>query len=151
MAEDLRRAGVSTLADLKIIAHDPESYRQRMEVLAAVRDRNEYQWLMFYKALRRLEKPAEPEQSANDDPVKQFVHSLGGGEHIDVETFSEGLREAGITSEMDLLVLSRNIEGPMDNYPFIQEFAASNKFGWTIIQVGLDKLRRQEALASVQA
>jgi hypothetical protein len=154
VAEGLQEAGISTVEDLKIIARDPESFRRRIQVLAALRDRNEYQWLMLWKALKRLEDPMEPEQSANDpvpDPIKSFVHLLGGGEHIDVEAFSKGLRESGITSEMDLLALSRSMEGPMDDYPFLQEFVASNKFGWTIVQVGLDQLRRQEVPTSVQA
>jgi hypothetical protein len=70
---------------------------------------------MLWRALKQLEDPMELEKSANNlvpDPVKSFVHLLGGGEHIDVEAFSKGFRESGITSEMDLLTLSCSMEGP---------------------------------------
>jgi len=145
-AKDLQGAGILTLAELKVVALKPEAFREKIPVLANLHERNEYLWFMFRRGLKKLldvEQPADnlvPES----DPIKKFIRSLGGGQYIDVEAFAMGLGGAGITSEMDLLALSHNLEKFVENSSFLQEFAASNKFGWTIFQVGLGGLPGRE-------
>ena len=111
---------------------------------------------MFRKGLKRLLEGDHRQQLASDpmhesDPVGKFVRSLGGGEWIDSEALVNGLRGAGISSEKDLLVLSRNLDKYTDNIPFLREFAASKKFGWTVFQVGLEGLLDQKRSTSIQA
>ena len=144
-ARDLQKAGISTVADLKIIARDPEAFRTKIPVLADLRERDEFQWFIFWKVLKNLMEGDRRELSANNlgvetDPIRKFVCSLGGGERIDSEAFANGLKGAGVLSERDLLVLSRDLERYTKNIPFLREFAASNKFGWAIFQVGLGGL-----------
>ncbi|KAF9651457.1 hypothetical protein BDM02DRAFT_3184463 [Thelephora ganbajun] len=156
LAKDLQAVGVSTLAELKIIARKPEAFRTKIPVLADLREREQYLWMMFRKATKKLLEGDDKEQSTNnlvvgDDPVSKFVRSLGGGEWINFGALVDGLRGAGISSEKDLLVLSRNLEEYMKNIPFLWEFAASNKFGWLVFQAGLEGLPGQKTSKSVQA
>jgi len=151
LAKDLQEEGISTLAELKVIARKPEAFRTKIAVLANLRERDEYLWFMFRKGLRKLLEEDNREQSADDpiherDPIRKFVRSLGGGECIDLEAFASGLRGAGISSERDLLVLSRNLEKYTKNIPFLREFAASKKLGWTIFQIGIEGLPGRETV-----
>ena len=148
-AKDLQEAGVSTLGELKIIAHKPEVFRTKIPVLAHLHEHDRYLWMMFRKRLKKLLEEDHGEQSAGDpihesDPVVKFVHSLGG-ECMDSEALVNGLRGAGISSEKDLLVLSRNLEKYTENIPFLREFAASKRFAWMVFQVGLEGLPGQTA------
>ena len=151
LVKDLQEAGISTLAELKVIARKPEAFRTKIAALADLRERDEYLWLMFRKGLRKLLEGDDEEQPANNlihesDPVRGFVRSLGGGECIDLEAFASGLRGAGISSERDLLVLSRNLEKYTQNIPFLREFAASRKLGWMTFQIGLEGLPGRETV-----
>lgn len=110
---------------------------------------------MFRKGLKKLLGEDHREQSAGDpihetDPVGKFVHSLGGGGCIESEALVSGLKGAGISSEKDLLVLSRNLEKCTENIPFLREFATSKKFGWTVFQVGLEDLPGKKVSTSIQ-
>ena len=157
LVEDLRKAGISTITELKAIARKPEVFRMKIPVLADLRENEEFLWLMFRMGLRKLMEEDQPEQSANSmvlesDPVKKFLRSLGGGEpYIDLEEVANGLKGAGISSERDLLVLARNLEKYTENIPFLREFAASKKFGWVLFQVGLEDLSGQKTSTSIQA
>ena len=153
--KDLQEAGILTLAELRIIAHKPEVFRTKISVLADLRERDRYLWMMFRKGLKKLTEGDRREQSAGDPihesgPVRKFVRSLCGGECIDSEALVSGLRGAGISSEEDLLVLSRNLEKYTKNIPFLREFATSKKFGWTVFQVGLESLTDRKASTSIQ-
>ena len=156
LAKDLQEAGVSTVAELKIIARKPEAYRTKIPVLTDLNKREEFLWLTFRRGLKKLMGEDQRQQSADNlvpenDPVRKFVRSLGGGECIDLEAFANGLVGAGITSERDLLVLSRNLDKYTKNIPFLREFAASKKFGWVIFQVGLEGISGRKVPASSQA
>ena len=155
LAEDLQKVGVSTVAELKLIARKPEAFREVIPVLDDLRKTEEFLWLMFRKTLKRLLEEDQRGESANDlapggDPIRRFIQSLGGGEWIDLETFADGLKGVGISSERDLLVLSRNLEKYTESIPFLREFAATNKFGWVIFQVGLEGLSGQRASTSIR-
>ena len=155
-ARDLQKAGISTTTELRIIARDPEAFRTKITVLANLREREEYLWFMFWRGLQNLLEVDHMEQSANDlpletDPIRKFVRSLGGGKSIDSEVFADGLKGAGISSERDLLVLSRNLEKYTKYIPFLREFAASRKFGWAIFQVGLEGLADRRASTSTHS
>lgn len=141
-SKDLQEAGISTLMELRVIARNPEAFREKIPLLANLCERNQYLWVMFRWELRKLLEGEHMEPSVDDetDPVRRFVFSMGGGECIDVEEFMNGLRGAGVSSENDLLVLSRNLERYAEHIPFLREFAASKKFGWTAFQVGLEGL-----------
>lgn len=152
---DLQEAGISTLAELKIIARKPELFRTKVSVLADLYERDQYLWFMLRTGLMKLQEGDHREESTDDpilksDPVEQFVCSLSGGECIDSEALVNGLKGAGISSEKDLLVLSRNLEKYTENIPFLQEFAISKKFGWMIFQVGLEGLLGQTVSTSIQ-
>ena len=152
--KDLQEAGISTLGELKVIARKPEVFRTKIPVLAHLHEHDRYLWMMFRKRLKKLLEEDHGEQKAGDpihesDPVGKFVHSLGGGECIDSEALVNGLKGAGISSERDLLVLSRNLEKYMENIPFLREFAASKKFTWIAFQVGLEGLPGQKISASI--
>ena len=155
-ARDLEEVGISTFAELKIIARKPEAFRPKISVLADFRERNEYLWMMFRKGLRTLLEGEHREPSVDNldlegDPITKFVRSLGGGECVDSDGLVNGLKGAGISSQQDLLVLSRNLERYTENIRFLREFAGSGKFGWTIFQVGLEGLPGQKPPTSVQA
>jgi len=152
--KDLQEAGISTLGELKVIARKPEVFRTKIPVLAHLHEHDRYLWMMFRKRLKKLLEEDHGEQSAGDpthenDPVGKFVHSLGGGECIDSEALVNGLKGAGISSEKDLLVLSRNLEKYTENIPFLREFAASKKFAWMAFQVGLEGLPGRKISASI--
>ena len=154
-ANDLQKVGISTLTELRIIARKPEAFRTKISVLADLRERDEYLWMMFRKGLKKLLEGDDREQSADNpvpesDPVRRFVRSLSGGRSIDVEALENGLRGVGVSSERDLLVLSRNLEGYTENIPFLREFAASKKFGWVIFQVGLEDLLGRRMIVQTQ-
>jgi len=153
--KDLQEAGISTLAELRIIAHKPEVFRTKISVLADLCERDRYLWMMFRKGLKKLLGEDHREQSAGDpihetDPVGKFVRSLGGGGCIESEALVSGLRGAGISSEKDLLVLSRNLDKYTENIPFLREFATTKKFGWMVFQVGLEGLPGQKVSTSIQ-
>ena len=153
LAKDLQKAGVSTIAELKIIARKPEAFRTKISVLADLREREEFLWLMFRMGLGKLLEEDQRGQSPDNqsDPIMKFVRSLGGEDCMDLELLANGLRGAGISSERDLLVLSRNLEKYTENIPFLREFAASKKLGWVIFQVGLEDLSGRKITTSVQA
>jgi hypothetical protein len=153
--KDLQEAGISTIAELKIVAHNPEVFRTKISVLTDLHARDKYLWMMFRKGLKKLLERDRREQSAGDpihenDPITKFVCSLGGGEYINSEELVNGLRGAGISSETDLLVLSRNLEKYTENIPFLREFATSGKFSWMVFQVGLEGLQGQKVSTSIQ-
>lgn len=132
--------------ELKVIARNPEAFREKIPLLAILCERDQYLWVMFRWELRKLLEGEHKGQSMGDetDPVRRFAFSMGGGECIDVEELVNGLRRVGVSSENDLLVLSRNLERYRKHIPFLREFAISNKFGWTIFQVGLEGLPGQK-------
>lgn len=156
LATGLQKVGISTVAELRVIARKPEAFRTKIPALADLRVPEEYLWFMFRKALKKLPEEDRREQSTDNpapesDPVKKFVQSLGGEEWIDSGAFANGLLEAGISSEKDLLVLSRDLEKYTENIPFLREFATTKKFGWVIFQVGLEGLGGRKTSASVRA
>ena len=153
-AKDLQEAGISTLGELKIIARKPEVFRTKIPVLANLHEHDRYLWMMFRKGLKKLLEEDHGEQLAGDlihesDPAGKFVHSMDGRECIDSEALANGLRGAGISSEKDLLVLSRNLEKYTKNIPFLREFAASKRFAWMVFQVGLEGLPGGKIPASI--
>ena len=139
--------------ELKVIARNPEAFREKIPLLANLCERDQYLWVMFRWELRKLLEGEHKGQSADDetDPVRRFAVSMGGGECINVEELVNGLRRAGVSSKNDLLVLSRNLERYLGHIPFLQEFAVSNKFGWTIFQVGLEGLPGQKVSSPILA
>ncbi|KAF9792186.1 hypothetical protein BJ322DRAFT_1027639 [Thelephora terrestris] len=144
LEKDLQATGISTLAELTVVARRPEEFRTKIPVLAELRDRDQYLWMMLKKKLTELleEEPMEQldESLEESDPVGRFTRSLGAGGCINLGWLAENLREAGIASQKDLLVLSRNLERYAESIPFLQVFATSNKFGWTVFQIGLEGL-----------
>ena len=143
LENDLQTAGISSLTELRILARQPEEFRAKIPALAILREHDQYLWMKFKKKLMELPKrdhTEQPDSLAEDDPVTRFICSLGAGECINTEWLADSLREAGISSQKDLLVLSRNLERYTESIPSLQVFAASNKFGWTIFQVGLEGL-----------
>lgn len=155
LVKDLQEAGILTVAGLKVIAPKPEAFRAKVPALADLRERNEFLWMALRLGLGKLLKDDQRERSAcnlvlESDPVGKFVRSLGAGECIDLDAFANGLRAAGISSERDLLVISRNLERYTENIPFLREFAASEKFGWAIFQVGLEDLPGQKTITPAQ-
>jgi len=90
--------------------------------------------------LKKDHTEQSPDSLIEDDPVRRFICSLGAEECINTEWLTDSLREAGISSQKDLLVLSRNLERYIESIPSLRAFATSNKFGWTIFQVGLEGL-----------
>ena len=144
----------SCLVDASINMRRP--FREVIPVLADLRKSEEFLWLMFRKTLKKLleeDQRGGPADSLapGGDPIGKFVQSLGGGEWINSGTFADGLRGAGISSERDLLVLSRNLENYTERIPFLREFATTNEFGWVIFQVGLECLSGQKASTSIAA
>lgn len=85
-----------------------------------------------------VEQPAD--SLIENDPVRRFIHSLGVEECLNTEWLAESLRGSGITTQNDLLVLSRNSEKYMEHIPFLRAFAASNRFGWVVFRIGLEGL-----------
>jgi len=154
--KELQEAGISTLTEIKVIARNAEAFREKISVLADLRERDQYLWMMLLKGMKKLlEGEHHGKKSASDsnlatDPIGEFVHSLHGGECIDSEALANGLRGAGILSGKDLLVLSRNLKRYTEKIPFLQEFAATKKFGWVVFQVGLEGLPGQKISPSAQ-
>lgn len=140
----LQAVGISSLAELKIVARQPEEFRGKIPALTILREHDQYLWMKLKKRLVELLKNDHAERSPDslveDDPVGRFICSLGAEECVDTEWLTESLRGAGISSQKDLLVLSRNLERYTERIPSLQAFATSNKFGWTIFQVGLEGL-----------
>ena len=156
LAKDLQKVGVLTVAELKLIARKPEAFREVIPALADLRKSEQFLWFTFRTTLGRLLEEDQRRGLADglapgDDPIGKFVQSLGGGEWIDSGTFAGDLRRTGISSERDLMVLSRNLEKYTERIPFLREFAATNKFGWVIFQVGLSGLSGQRASTSIRA
>lgn len=144
LENDLHVAGISSLTELKVVARQPEEFRAKIPALAVLREHDQYLWMKLKKKLVELLKKDHTEQSPDslieDDPVRRFICSLGAEECINTEWLVDSLREAGISSQKDLLVLSRNLERYIEGIPSLRAFATSNKFGWTIFQVGLEGL-----------
>lgn len=144
LENDLQAAGISSLAELQIVARQPELFRTKIPALAVLREEDQYLWMKLKKKLMELPKrdhtEGEPNGLVEDDPVGRFIRSLGAGECINTEWLTDLLRGAGISSQKDLLVLSRNLERYIEGIPSLGVFARSNKFGWTIFQVGLEGL-----------
>ena len=156
LAKDLQKVGVLTVAELKLIARKPEAFREIIPVLADLCKSEQFSWLVFRKMLKKLLEEDQRGGSADGlapggDAIGKFVLSLGGGEWIDSGAFADGLRQAGVSSERDLLVLSRDLEKYTERIPFLREFAATNKFGWVIFQVGLEGLSGQKAPTSIRS
>lgn len=149
LAPVLENAGISEAAELKIIARKPEAFRAKV---AGLREADEFAWLMLRKKLAEiLEDQSAENLVLESDPVRKFVRSLDGGGYIDSEALANGLKGAGISSEGDLLVLSRNLEKYTQNITFLREFAASKKFGWAIFQVGLEGLEGRKMSTPIPA
>ena len=144
LEKDLQAVGISTLTELTVVARRPEEFRARIPVLAGLRENDQYLWMMLKKKLTELLEKDDTGQSAGDleegDHVRRFIHSLDAGECINTAWLAENLGEAGISSQKDLLVLSRNLERYMERIPFLQTFATCNKFGWTVFRIGLESL-----------
>lgn len=139
----LQATGISTLAELAVVARRPEEFRTKIPALAELRERDQYLWMMLKKKLTELLE--DPPERADDnleesDPVGRFIRSLGAEGCINAGWLADNLREAGISSQKDLLVLSRNLERYTESIPFLRAFATSNKFGWTVFQIGLEGL-----------
>ena len=144
LENELQAAGISSLAELKIVARRPEVFRAKIPALATLREHDQYLWMKLKKKLVELPKGDHTERPSDsvveDDPVRRFISSLGAGGCINTEWLAESLRGAGISSQKDLLVLSRNLERYVESIPSLQTFATSNQFGWAIFQVGLEGL-----------
>lgn len=144
LENDLQAGGISSLTELKIVARQPEQFRTKIPALSILREHDQYLWMKLKKKLVELQKKDHterpPDSLVEDDPVRRFICSLGAEECINTEWLTDSLRGAGISSQKDLLVLSRNLERYIESIPSLQAFATSNKFGWTIFQVGLEGL-----------
>jgi hypothetical protein len=143
LEKGLQVVGISSLTELRVVARRPEEFRARIPVLADLHEHSQYLWMKFKKGLAGLledlsEQPAD--SLVENDPVRRFIHSLGAGEYIDPEWLTGNLRAVGISTQKDLLVLSRNLEKYAEHIQFLQGFATFNKFGWLILQVGLESL-----------
>lgn len=155
LVNGLEEVGISTVAELKLIACKPNAFRAKIPALADLHEREQFLWLVFRKVVGDLLKEDQRGKSVDNlvpegDPVRRFVRSLGWGERIDSEAFTSGLKGAGISSERDLLVLSRNLKKYTESIPFLREFAVTDKFGWLAFQVGLEGLHSGETSASIQ-
>lgn len=144
LEKDLQAVGISTLTEMTVVARRPEEFRAKIPVLADLREHDQYLWMMLKKKLAELLEKEHADQIADNpeesDPVGRFVRSLGARGCINARWLAENLREAGISSQKDLLVLSRNLERYVESIPFLRAFSASNKFGWTVFQIGLESL-----------
>ena len=141
LEKGLWAAGISTVAELKIIAHQPEEFREKIPALNDLRTKDQYLWMRLKKNLVELLDEDDTAQLADeDDPIRRFVCSLRAGDYINMEWFTDGLKKAGISSQKDLLVISRNLERYAESISFLRVFTATHKFGWIIFQVGLEGL-----------
>ena len=112
-------------------------------MLSDLRERDQCLWMAFEKELVGLLEKDLVEKWYDEpifvgDPIQKFFPGVGGTSNFG--HMVGGAKGAGILSEGDLLVLSRNFEEYTEHLPFLRYPAKENRFSRTPLQIGLECL-----------